>query len=63
MVRGTERNFSRCHESRELCLPTFLITERNREIFGRRVVRGEARVEVAEIRAVSLEVRFLAIFQ
>jgi hypothetical protein len=63
MVRGTERNFSGCHESREVCLPAFLITERNREIFGRRVVRGEARVEVVEIRAVSIEVRFLAIFQ
>jgi hypothetical protein len=63
MVRGTERNFSGCHESRELCLPAFLITERNREIFGRRVVRRQALVEVVEIRAVSMEVRFLAIFQ
>jgi hypothetical protein len=63
MVRGTKRNFSGCHESRELCLPAFLITERNSEIFGRRVVRGEARVEVAEIPAASMEVRFLAIFR
>jgi len=38
-----------------------LITEHNREIFGRRVFHGEAQVEVSKIRAVSMEVRFLAI--